>query len=147
MPRAGRSEHRQGGPSARAARRFPGASMSELMSFPIDADNAVLVEVDINESEIGPVSRAGDLIKSATTSFDGALAHVRTAASVALAKFRDMEIRPDEVQVEFGVKLNAQAGAVIAKTGVDGHLKVKLTWRRPDDPELAKPEEEEDEHA
>ena len=104
--------------------------MSELMSFPLDDETAVVVEVESDGPEISPVSRAGDVIKSAATSFDGALAHVRKAASIALASFRDMELRPDEVQVEFGVKLNAQAGAVIAKTGVDGHLKIKATWRR-----------------
>ncbi|OLF14666.1 CU044_2847 family protein [Actinophytocola xanthii] len=107
--------------------------MPDLMSFPVDDENDVLVEVDLDQPEIGPVSRAGDLIRSASTSFDGALAHVRKAASVALASFRDMDVRPDDVEVEFGVKLNAQAGAVIARTGVDGHLKVKLTWRRTED--------------
>lgn len=56
-----------------------------------------------------------------------------------MANFREMEVRPDEVQVEFGVKLSAQAGAVIAKTGVEGHLKIKLTWTRDLRPE---PEEE-----
>jgi hypothetical protein len=106
--------------------------MSELMSFPLDGDgeDTVLVEVDSDGPEISPVSRTGDVIRSAATSFDGALMQVRKAASKAVASFRDMEVRPDEVQVEFGVKLNAQAGAVIAKTGVDGHLKVKLTWQR-----------------
>lgn len=108
--------------------------MPDLMRFPLDSDDAVLVEVDLDEPDIAPVSRTGDLIKSATTSFDGALSHVRKAASIALANFRDMDVRPDEIQLEFGVKLNAQAGAVIAKTGIDGHLKVKLTWRRTDEP-------------
>jgi hypothetical protein len=118
--------------------------MPELMSFPIDGEDAVLVEVDLDQPEIGPVSRTGDLIKSATSSFDGALAHVRRAASIALANFRDMDVRPDEIQVEFGVKLNAQAGAVIARTGGEGHLKVKLTWRRADEATPAAPEEQED---
>jgi hypothetical protein len=108
--------------------------VSELVSFPVDAENAVLVEVDLDEPEIGPASRAGDVIRSATTSFDGALANVRTAAAVALANFRDMDVRPDEIQLEFGLKLNAQAGAVIAKTSLDGHLQVTLTWRRTEPP-------------
>lgn len=119
--------------------------MSELMSFPLDGDSpdgdVVLVEVDSDGPEISPVSRAGEVITSAAASFDGALAQVRKAASKAVASFRDMDVRPDEVQVEFGVKLNAQAGAVIAKTGVDGHLKVKLTWQRGD--ATTRPEETE----
>lgn len=103
--------------------------MPELMSFPLDGEDAVLVEVDLDGPQIGPVSRSGDLIRSAATSFDGALAHVRKAASIALANFREMDVRPDDIEVEFGVKLNAEAGAIIARTGGEGHLKVKLTWR------------------
>ena len=109
--------------------------MPDLIRFPLDEQSGVLVELDSivdsgtasDRPEIGPVSR-GDVIRSATTSFDDALTHVRKAAAIALAKFSDMEIGPDAVEVEFGVKLNAEAGAVIARTGMEGHLKVKLTW-------------------
>ena len=104
--------------------------MPELISFPLPDDEVLLVEVEAEGPEISPVSRAGNVIRSATTSFEEAMRHVRVAASTALASFREMDVRPDEVQVEFGVKLNAEAGAVIAKTGVEGHLKVKLTWGR-----------------
>ncbi|MFE9747267.1 CU044_2847 family protein [Saccharothrix saharensis] len=104
--------------------------MPELISFSLPDDDVVLVEVEADGPEISPVSRGGDVIRSAATSLDDALRHVRKAASTALANFREMDVRPDEVQVEFGVKLTAQAGAVIAKTGVEGHLKIKLTWTR-----------------
>jgi hypothetical protein len=113
----------------------------ELISFSLPDDDVVLVEVESDGPEISPVSRGGDVIRSAATSLDGALRHVRKAASAALANFRDMDVRPDEVQVEFGVKLNAQAGAVIAKTGVEGHLKIKLTWTRELEPEPRREEE------
>jgi len=38
--------------------------------------------------------------------------------------------RPSQVEVEFGIKLNAESGALIAKAGVEGTLNVKLTWKR-----------------
>ncbi len=40
-----------------------------------------------------------------------------------------MTRRPDELEITFGVKLDAQMGAVIARTGVEGQLEVKLTWK------------------
>ncbi|ANZ41572.1 hypothetical protein BBK82_42095 [Lentzea guizhouensis] len=104
--------------------------MPELISFRLPDDEVVLVEVTADGPEISPVSRGGNVIRSAAASLEDAMRQVRVAASTALASFREMEVRPDEVQVEFGVKLNAEAGAVIAKTGVEGHLKVKLTWGR-----------------
>jgi hypothetical protein len=35
---------------------------------------------------------------------------------------------PSTVELEFGVKFSVEAGAVIARTGVEGHLKVKVVW-------------------
>ncbi|MDQ1029514.1 hypothetical protein QF035_007096 [Streptomyces umbrinus] len=32
------------------------------------------------------------------------------------------------MEIEFGVKLTAEAGALIAKSAVEGHLVVKLSW-------------------
>ena len=34
------------------------------------------------------------------------------------------------VEIEFGVNINAVAGAVIVKTSAEAHLTVKLTWLR-----------------
>lgn len=103
--------------------------MTELVRWTLDDGGEVLVEIPSDGPEISPVSRAGDLVQSAGTSLSSALGHVRQAASDVLGQFRDMDVRPDTVEVEFGVKLTAQAGAVIAKTSLDGHLNVKLTWQ------------------
>ncbi|MBP2400940.1 CU044_2847 family protein [Streptomyces syringium] len=111
--------------------------MSDLLRFDLADHGSIMVEVDADEPGIARASRVGDLITSTAESFEAALEHVRRAADAALSGFRNMEARPDEVQIQFGVRLNAEAGAVIAKTGADGHLKVSLTWRRetvPDQP-------------
>ena len=59
------------------------------------------------------------------------------------AQFRDLG--PDEVELKFGVKLDAQAGAVIARTGLQGQFEVKLKWVRegvsPSEEAAAEPEE------
>jgi hypothetical protein len=40
----------------------------------------------------------------------------------ALKTFRAEVLDPDGIEVEFGVKFNAEAGAVIANTSAGGHL-------------------------
>ncbi|ATO13196.1 hypothetical protein CO540_04605 [Micromonospora sp. WMMA2032] len=105
--------------------------MSELKRFDLDGADFVLVEVATDGPDISPVSRSGDVVEAATASFGAALRHVRTAASVALARFREMDAQPDEIALEFGVKLTTEAGAVIARTAAEGNLKVCLTWRKP----------------
>jgi hypothetical protein len=102
--------------------------MAELMRWKLEDGGEVLVETRPDGPEISPVSRAGELIESASVSLDAALGHVSDAASVVLKQFHAMAAQPDKVEVEFGVSLTVQAGAVIAKTSIDGHLNVKLTW-------------------
>ena len=72
-----------------------------------------------------------ELFHDAAGKFEDAFRNVREAAESALAALRGGDLNPDAVELEFGVKLNAAAGAVIAKTSVEGHLKVKMTWGRP----------------
>jgi len=40
----------------------------------------------------------------------------------------DQQARPHEAEVEFGVNLDAEAGAWLAKTSVGAQLTVKLKW-------------------
>jgi hypothetical protein len=37
---------------------------------------------------------------------------------------------PDQVQIEFGLILNAQAGAVLAAASAGANYKVTLTWKK-----------------
>ncbi|MFC4529451.1 CU044_2847 family protein [Sphaerisporangium dianthi] len=102
--------------------------MSELMRVPLAGGGQVVVEVSENEPGVRRASRTGDTIDAAVDSLQHALQPIREAAEAALETFR--KSGPDEVEIELGVKLNAEAGAVIAKSSVEGHLNVKLTWRR-----------------
>ncbi|MEU9266490.1 CU044_2847 family protein [Streptomyces sp. NPDC048251] len=102
--------------------------MTELVRWRLDSGGEVIVEVPPDGPSISPVSRTGGLVESAGTSLSSALGNVRQAASDVLGQFRAMDVRPGTIEVEFGVKLTAEAGAIIAKTSAEGHLNVRLTW-------------------
>ncbi|MDX3068612.1 CU044_2847 family protein [Streptomyces sp. ND04-05B] len=99
-----------------------------------------LVEFETEDGAVIRVEPASDLSGSqlvadhdggvvrATRTFDNALGHVRSAARSALRVLRDDSLAPDSVELEFGVKLSAEAGAVIAKSTVEAHLVVRLSW-------------------
>ncbi|MGW7524594.1 CU044_2847 family protein [Streptomyces sp. NPDC054783] len=53
----------------------------------------------------------------AAGSFEAALEGVRTAAASTLRRMSRLPQRPDEVTVEFGIQLDAEVGAVLARTG------------------------------
>ena len=104
--------------------------MNELVRWQTE-HGSIVVESDDDEPGMAAVSRGGDLIGKATAKFEDSFEQVRDAAEAALAALRGGDRTPDAIELEFGVKLNAAAGAVIAKTAVEGHLKVKLTWGEP----------------
>lgn len=101
--------------------------MDGLMEFKTEDGALVVVEGVDGESGARLVSR-GDGPERAARTFEGALDGVRAAAESALRVFRDGSLRPDSVELEFGVKLTAEAGAVIAKGSAETHLVVKLSW-------------------
>lgn len=101
--------------------------MSELTKFSLEGGGSVHVDVE-EVSRVAPVSRHGRILEAKTT-FETALSEVRDAAVTALTEFRAMASQPDEVGITFGVRLDAEVGAVIAKTGMSGNFEVKLTWR------------------
>lgn len=114
----------RGWPPAKRARRVP---VGGLVRIPIEGGGSVLVDGGLPGS--GPVKagRVGDVVEDATSTLQAALVSVRDASRAVLEQLR--EAGPDEVGVEFGVELTAQAGAVIARAGGGCHFTVKLTWK------------------
>ncbi|MDT0612072.1 CU044_2847 family protein [Streptomyces lancefieldiae] len=116
--------------------------MDGLVEFKTEDGAQVVVEGLDDEDGARLVSR-GDGPAQAAGTFEGALEGVRSAAESALRVFRDGALKPDSVELEFGVKLSAEAGAIIAKGSAEGHLVVKLSWSpqssttRPQGPEAA----------
>jgi hypothetical protein len=104
--------------------------LNELARWQGD-DGGVIVEVDSSEAGFSSVSRRpGETIIDVQARFDDALDGVRDAVTSAFKKFRDEIHDVDGVEIEFGVKLNVEAGAVIARTSAEGHMVVKLSWSR-----------------
>ncbi|MBQ0947930.1 MULTISPECIES: CU044_2847 family protein [Streptomyces] len=101
--------------------------MDGLVEFRTEDGVRVVVEGVEDEDGARLVSR-GDGPARAARTFEDSLDGVRAAAASALRVFRDGSLRPDAVELEFGVKLSAEAGAVIAKGSAEGHLVVRLSW-------------------
>jgi hypothetical protein len=107
--------------------------MAELAQFPLSGGGVLVVEVDPPDRSAGRVMRGGDTpeaIATATATFESALGTVRSAAEGILNQLRSLAQPPDEVQVEFGVKMGAIAGAIIAKVSTEANFKINLTWKK-----------------
>lgn len=103
--------------------------MKRLVEFPTQNGQTLVIEMD---DEPGPgavrAARPGEVAERAGQTFEAALEAVRTAAEALVTRMRELSERPDEVEIEFGIKLNAQIGAIIASTDAEAHFRVTLTW-------------------
>ena len=106
--------------------------MKRLVEFGLESNGTILVEVDEPESEEGiqRAAREGDVTQRASQTLEAALDRVRPAAEVIIKRFASLSERPDEIEVEFGLKLSAEAGAFIASGKVEANYAVKLKWVR-----------------
>jgi NTP-dependent ternary system trypsin peptidase co-occuring protein len=76
----------------------------------------------------GPVKagRVADAFQEMPGNLRSVLGSVAQASREVLAELRDAG--PDEVKIEFGVKLTVSAGAVLTKGEAACHLKVTVGW-------------------
>jgi Trypsin-co-occurring domain 1 len=103
--------------------------MAYLVEVPVDGAQPVLMEVEEAGDGVVRAARPGEVVAAATESFQAALARFRPMASAMVQQFRELGERPQEISVEFGLKLTAEAGMVIAHTGGEANFKVSLLWR------------------
>lgn len=106
--------------------------MAELVQFELPDGGVVFAEVTADEPGMRRAGRTADeMWVKAATNLDQGLDGVRSAANATLDKLQNLARKPDEIELEFGVRLTAAAGAVIAKTSAEGHLQVRLAWTKP----------------
>ncbi len=106
--------------------------MKRLVEFSLEDGSTILVEVEApGEAGFVPTARGEwNVPERARQTFEAAWEKVRPAASAIVSKLRALHDPPDKVEVTFGLKMDAEAGAVIASAGVEANFKVTLTWRR-----------------
>ena len=105
--------------------------MRRLVEFPLEDGGSVLVQVeDVDER---PVTRGGrqeqSVAERTTKTFEEATSSVTPAAQSLIGRLKGLDNPPDEVGLEFGVQLSAEAGAFIATVAAEANFKVTLSWK------------------
>jgi hypothetical protein len=111
--------------------------MRSFAEFPDGAGGVIVVEVDGPagwSDDDRPVTRglgggAGEVVEKAGTTFGQAISRIQPAATGLIASLRASVDPPDEVDIEFGVQMSADFGAVIAKASAEANFKVALHWK------------------
>ena len=77
-----------------------------------------------------PAARAGEVIAKAGQTLEAALERIKPAASAIIATISSLPEAPDEVAVEFGLKVTGKAEMIVASAGVEANYKITLTWKK-----------------
>lgn len=105
--------------------------MTRLLDLDLEEGGSILVEVAEPPRE--EVTRGGrgrvDVEKAAST-LEEVLARLGPANRAIISQLRALADAPEEIEVEFGVKLNADANVVIARTGAEANFRILLKWGR-----------------
>jgi hypothetical protein len=102
--------------------------MRQLIQFALEDGSPVYMEVDAVEEDSQLVGQVEEDIIQAKQSFKEALAHVKPAAETVLNTFREMNA-PDEINLEFGLKLSGAVGAIFASAKSEANFRVLLKWK------------------
>jgi hypothetical protein len=108
--------------------------MKRLVEFPTQDGGVIVAEVEDLELGGGTTRRGlstSSVVERAQTSFEDALDTAQPVASGLIGKLRSIADPPDEMQVEFGLSLSANVGAVlVAGASAGANYKVTLKWTK-----------------
>lgn len=78
------------------------------------------------------LDKAADRVLDAFEAVPGAIADLATKVSSAVEDLASRSVRPDEVGVEFGLKLTTTGSLIVASGTGQASLLVKVTYKKPD---------------
>jgi Trypsin-co-occurring domain 1 len=111
----------------------PGAVMGRLVEFGLPDGDTVLVEVAGPQVPTVRGMDGGAVAERAQMTFEAAVSRIKPAVQGMIGQLRELSEEPDEVQIEFGLDLHAEAGAFVAQASADANFSVVLTWRHESD--------------
>ena len=101
----------------------------------IDKGTPILVEFapspGVRQVSLSP----GDVAEKSAQALDKAMSTIRQMGHRVTETVKSIDVvdRPNKVELEFGLKLDAEVGAYIAKASTEAAFKVTLTWEQQDE--------------
>lgn len=77
-----------------------------------------------------PASPANVSHEGVKDAYDQTLRTVRTCANGMIETIQGLDTLPSAASIDFAIKIDAEAGPMIAKSLGDAHFKVSLSWKQ-----------------
>jgi NTP-dependent ternary system trypsin peptidase co-occuring protein len=103
--------------------------VSPVAEIPLADGGSILVEVD--RPSDGPAVRGRSGAPALLDEpLEQMVAGLGPASRAVLAQLRALADGPEEIQIEFAIKLTADARMVIARAGGEANFRISLKWTR-----------------
>ena len=96
----------------------------------IDEHQPILVDLKSKPGVRRVAIASGDLAERSAEALANATGTIQAMADWVNTTVDDLAGNPDTVEVEFGITLNVEGQALIAKAGAEAAISVSLTWER-----------------
>jgi hypothetical protein len=112
--------------------------VTQVVEVPLAEGGSILVEVDEAMGETVVRGRGGAaVLPPLEKPLEHVLASLGPVTRALLSQLRALSDSPHEIEVEFAVKLTADANIIIARAGSEANFRIALKWARtPDAPPL-----------
>ena len=106
-----------------------------MPAYTIDANEPILVEFTkapgVEKVTRGmPPAAPPNIAEKSAQVLSSAMNAIHNMAQRVKGTIDALPDRPDTVEVSFGLKLDAEAGALVARAGTEASINVKLSWKR-----------------
>ena len=108
--------------------------MAEYIETQTQNGVAIKIEVEpISKVAAGftrPASPANVSHEGVKDAYDQTLKTVRACANGIIETLQGLDTLPSAAAIDFAIKIDAEAGAMLAKSLGDAHFKVSLSWKQ-----------------
>lgn len=103
--------------------------MADLLEFKSELGTTVLVET-ADPAHSGPLTRGGRgaAVAEAGKSLESMLGQLGPTVRGIVSELRASTDWPDEVEVEFAVKVSADSNVIIARAGGEANFRIAVRW-------------------
>jgi len=101
-----------------------------MPNFTINPDDPVLVEFEEESGVYQAGADLGDLTKKSEKALEKSMNTIHNMSARMVHAVEKLDMIPSSFELSFGIKLTAQAGALITKVGGEANINVKLTWKK-----------------
>ncbi len=106
--------------------------MTDYIETHVGDDGKLLIEVGSSTQGVGFGRAKADVSKeiqeTREQAFQGALETIRLTADSVLNTLRSLSERPDTARVDFGIKFEAEVGAMIARNTNEAQIRISFSW-------------------